>query len=139
MQMYKRILAVIGALIVLIFAVILFSGKRVDLKFARPAAAIGGATTMAVEADAEHGVKNFSAAVEQNGQTQTVYEDKTRSPQRARIYTFTAGQKQATFLKEGPAKLILKAKSNDLRGSTTTLTQDIQVVLRPPTVVPDGR
>ncbi|MBV9938426.1 MAG: M23 family metallopeptidase [Acidobacteriaceae bacterium] len=139
MQMYKRILAVVGALIVLVLGIVLFSGKRVDLKFARPAAAIGSATTLAVEADAEHGVKNFSAAVEQNGQTQTVYEDKTRSPQRARIYTFTAGQKQATFLKEGPAKLILKAKSNDLRGSTTTLTQDIQVVLRPPTVVPDGR
>ncbi len=139
MLTYKRILAVIGALIVLIFGIILLLGKRVDLKFARPAAAIGNATTVVVEANAEHGVKHFTAAVEQNGQTQTVYEDSTRSPQRQRIYTFTAGQKQAAFLKEGPAKLILKGTSNDFRGSTTTITQDIQVVLRPPTIVPDGR
>ncbi len=137
--MYKNILAAVGGLIVLVLGIFLLSGKRVDLKMARPATAIGSATTLSVEADAEHGVKTFSAAVEQNGQSQTVYEDKTRSPQRARIYTFTAGQKQASFLKEGPAKLILKASSNDVRGRTTTVTQDVQVVLRPPTVVPDGR
>ena len=75
--MYKRILAVIGGLIVLVFGIFLLSGKRVELKLARPAAAIGSATTLSVEADAEHGVKHFSAAVEQNSQTQTVYEDKT--------------------------------------------------------------
>jgi murein DD-endopeptidase MepM/ murein hydrolase activator NlpD len=137
--MYKYLLATVGGLIVLVFGIFLLSGKRVDLKMARPANAIGSATTLSVEADAEHGTKTFSAAVEQNGQAQTVYEDKTRSPQPARIYTFTAGQRQAPFLKEGPAKLILKASSNDLRGRTTTLTEDIQVVLRPPTVVPDGR
>ncbi len=137
--MLKRVLAVIGGLIVLVILIVLLAGKSVDLKFARPATAIGTATTIVVEADAEHGVKHFTAAVEQNGQTQTVYEDKTRSPQRARIYTFTAGKKQAAFLKEGPAKLILKGTSNDLRGSTATVEQDVQVVLRPPTVVPDGR
>ncbi len=55
------------------------------------------------------------------------------------IYTFNAGKKQAAFLKEGPAKLTVKAKTNDFRGATTTFTQDVTVVLRPPTIVADSK
>src|SRR5690242_21930852 len=79
------------------------------------------------------------ASISQNGQTRRVFEDKTRSNQANRRFQFTAGRKQAEFLKEGPAKLTIEAKSNDLRGRTSSLEQDVQVVLRPPTIVPDGR
>jgi murein DD-endopeptidase MepM/ murein hydrolase activator NlpD len=44
----------------------------------------------------------------------------------------------APFLQEGPAQLVLKAKSNDLRGATKTVTLDIQVILQPPTIATDG-
>lgn len=137
--MLKRVIAIAGGLIVLIIVIILFSGKQVELKFARPVTAIANATTVVVQADGPNGMKLFTATVEQNGQSQIVEEDKLKSSQRTRIYTFTAGKKQAAFLKEGTAKLILAAKSNDLRGSTTTLSQDVQVVLKPPTIVADGR
>jgi murein DD-endopeptidase MepM/ murein hydrolase activator NlpD len=134
----SRILAVVAGVIIIIFAAIWISGARTELKLAKPVPAIGGSTPVMVEVDAPHGVKAFSAAVEQNGQTQTVYQDKTKTKQRKGAYSFSAGQKQAQFLKEGPARLIIKAKSNDLRGSTSELVQDVQVVLRPPTIVADG-
>ncbi len=138
--MLRKAGAIVGGLIVpLLVVLLLLSGKRVELKFARPVTAIANATTVVVEANGPNGMKLFTASVEQNGQAQVVEEDKLNSPQRTRIYTFTAGRKQAPFLKEGAAKLIVRAKSNDLRGRTTTLEQNIQVVLRPPTIVADGR
>ena len=134
----KRLLGALVAILLIIFAIIWFSGAKTSLKLAKPVAAIGPSTSVLVEVDAPHGVKAFSAAVEQNGQSQTVYQDRTHTRQRVGAYTFSAGQKQAPFLKEGPAKLIMRAKSNDLWGATTELAQDVQVVLRPPTIAADG-
>jgi murein DD-endopeptidase MepM/ murein hydrolase activator NlpD len=51
---------------------------------------------------------------------------------------FTAGRKQAAFLNEGPAKLIVKAASNDWWGATAQVSLDVPVVLRPPLVSADG-
>ena len=134
----KRLLGTLAAILLIIFGIIWFSGAKTSLKLPKPVAAIGPSTSVLVEVDAPHGVKAFSAVVEQNGQSQTVYQDKTHTRQRVGAYTFSAGQKQAPFLKEGPARLIMKAKSNDLRGATTELAQDVQVVLRPPTIAADG-
>jgi murein DD-endopeptidase MepM/ murein hydrolase activator NlpD len=35
--------------------------------------------------------------------------------------------------------LVITAKSNDMRGAEGTLSQDVQVILRPPSIVADGR
>jgi murein DD-endopeptidase MepM/ murein hydrolase activator NlpD len=137
--MLKIVGGIFVAIILIAFGFVWFSGKHVDVKLAQPVSAIGTETPVRVEADAQHGVKAFSASLEQDGQTAPLYNDSTKSPQKTRIYSFTAGKKEAAFLKEGPAKLIINAKSNDFRGSTTTLTQDVQVILRPPTIVADGR
>jgi murein DD-endopeptidase MepM/ murein hydrolase activator NlpD len=137
--MLKTALAVVVFLILIVFGFVWFSGKHVDLKLAKAVPAIGTSTPVRVEADAGHGVKSFFAVIEQNGRSQTIYQDKTKSKQTARLYSFSAGKKQAEFLKEGPAKLIIEASSNDLRGATTKLSYDIQVVLRPPSVAADGR
>lgn len=137
--MLNRLLAAVGAVIILIVGVFLLSGKKVDLKLAQPVKAIGENTTVKVEALGAHGIKSFTASVSQSGQTRRVFEDNSKSTGGTQTFQFAAGRKQADFLKEGPAKLTIKAKSNDLRGRTSTLEQDVQVVLRPPTVVPDGR
>jgi murein DD-endopeptidase MepM/ murein hydrolase activator NlpD len=121
--MLNRIFAALAAVLVAGFLIFWFSGKKAEIQFAKPVAAIGTSTSIS----------------EQNGQEQTVYEDKTSSPQKMRIYTFSAGKKLAGFLKEGPAKLTVKAQTNDLRGATTTLTQDVQVELKPPTIVADDK
>lgn len=136
--MLKYLLAVLVAIVLLVFGFVWMLGKSVDLKLIRPVTAVGNATTLSVQADDPHGTKSFSALIEQNGQSQTVYADKTSSPQPSRIYTFAVGKKTAEFLKEGPAKLTFAASSNDLRGATTTVSQDITVILRAPTIVADG-
>src|SRR5438270_7589134 len=117
----KRALAVVAILILIAFGFVWLSGKEVNLKLARPVPAIGNDSIISVQAGGPKGVKSFAASVEQNGQSQTVYHDETRSRQTSRVYTFSAGKKQAAFLKEGPAKLTLEAASNDFRGRATTL------------------
>jgi murein DD-endopeptidase MepM/ murein hydrolase activator NlpD len=136
--MLKYVVAVFLAIVLLVFGFVWFTGKRVDLKLVRPVTAVGSATTVSVQADGPHGTKYFSAVLEQNGQSQTIYADNTSSPQRSRVYTFPVGKKVDEFLKDGPARLTLTAAANDMRGSTTTVSQNLQVVLRPPTVVADG-
>jgi murein DD-endopeptidase MepM/ murein hydrolase activator NlpD len=134
----KRLFGALLAVLVIVFGFVWFSGAEAKLKLAKPVTAIGPSTSVLVEVDAPHGVKTFSARVEQNGQSQIVYQDKTRTSQRVGAYTFAVGQKQAAFLKEGPARLIIRASSNDLRGATSELSQDVQVILRPPTISADG-
>ena len=68
----KRILGVLAALIVLIFAIVWFSGAETKLKLAKPVSFIGPSTSILVEADAPHGVKAFSAVLEQGGPVQKV-------------------------------------------------------------------
>ncbi|MBV9405478.1 MAG: M23 family metallopeptidase, partial [Acidobacteriaceae bacterium] len=136
--MLKTVLATVLALILIVWVLVWFSGKHVELKLANAVPAIGTDTPVRVEADDPNGVKSFSASLEQNGQSQILYQDQTKSKQSSRIYSFTAGKKQAPFLKEGPAQLILKASSNDFRGADTTVSKDISVVLRPPSIAADG-
>jgi murein DD-endopeptidase MepM/ murein hydrolase activator NlpD len=134
----KRIFPlVVAAVVIIAIGFVWLSGKRVDLKLARPLPAIGVETPIRIQADNPHGVKSFSASLEQNGQTMTVYSDKTKSAQATRIYSFTTGKKQAAFLTEGAAKLTLKATSNDWWGHTTTFSEEVPVVLRPPTIAAD--
>ena len=137
--MLNRLITVLVAVSILIVGIFLLSGARVDLKLSQPVQAIGENTNVKVQANATHGVKAITALISQNGQTRQIFEDKTKSKDAARVFQFSAGRKQAEFLKEGPAKLIIEAKSNDLRGRTSKLEQDVRVVLRPPTIVPDGR
>jgi murein DD-endopeptidase MepM/ murein hydrolase activator NlpD len=136
--MLKSVVAVIALLAVAAFCAVWFSGQSAAVKLSSPVVAIGTDTPVRVEVSDPHGIKSFTASLEQNGQTQVVYRDAARSKQNLRVFSFTAGKKQATFLKEGPARLILRASSNDLRGRTTTLTENLPVVLQPPSIVADG-
>lgn len=138
-KMLRIVLGAILAVILVVFGFAWFSGKTPGLKFLQPLTAVGSATPVFVEVDDPHGIKSFTAELQQDGQTQIVASDKTASKQAARLFSFTAGKKQASFLKEGTASLVITAKSNDFRGANETLTQTVQVTLRPPTIVADGR
>ena len=137
--MLQRILAIVLALGLVILGWFWFTGKRPELKLATPLATIGTATPVSVQVDDPAGLKRFSATVTQNGQTQTVFEDLTKSNQPSRTFKFPVGKQMASFLKEGPAHLTISAASNDFRGATAKLEQDVQVILRPPTIVADGK
>jgi murein DD-endopeptidase MepM/ murein hydrolase activator NlpD len=136
--MLLRIVSVIVLVIALILGTIFLLGKRVDLKAEPAVVAVGESTPISFTVTAPHGVKRFTAVLEQSGQRQVLVDDRQKSKDTKRVYHFLAGRKQAAFLKEGDAKLTVTAKSNDLRGAHTTVTTDVHVILRPPSITADG-
>ena len=117
-----------------------------SLSFTKQPTAIGVATPVSVRVDNPHGVRSITAAIEQNGASQTLLETANppnrfqfwRAHQSPQEFHFSAGKKQAPNLKEGKARLVVRAQSNDLAGHTDTLSADVDVILRPPAIVADG-
>ena len=140
--MLNRVIIGVVAVILLVFGIIWLSGKQPVVRLSQPVSAIGQDTPVSIEAQDPHGIKSVMAFVEQDGQRKNIFTNRQKtSPSGQKDswgFTFPAGKKEASFLKEGAAKLIVEVKSNDMRGATATLSQDVQVVLKPPTVVPDG-
>jgi murein DD-endopeptidase MepM/ murein hydrolase activator NlpD len=136
--MLQRLLAIILALVLVVLGLFWFTGKRPELKLLNPVSTIGSATPVSVQVNDPAGLKRFSATLTQNSQSQTVFEDLTKSKKTGRVFNFPVGKQVASFLKEGPAHLTISATSNDFRGAGAQLDQDVQVILRPPTIVADG-
>ena len=57
MLQFKRFLAAVAILILLVLGFVWFSGKSVDLKLARPVPAIGNDSMISVQAGGPAGVK----------------------------------------------------------------------------------
>ncbi len=105
---------------------------------------IGVTTPVTVKIENPHGVRRVSAYLEQNGTQYPVYEQNSpahrffwRRHQAPSSVTFEAGKSKAANLKEGKARLVVEAVSDDFRGSTATTASDVDVVLAPPRVSPD--
>jgi murein DD-endopeptidase MepM/ murein hydrolase activator NlpD len=137
--MLKRFVAILVFLALIALAVLWVMGKPVTLRTSPdPVKFAGNSTPITVEVNGAHGVKHFQAVVEQNGQSKIVADDQTRSRAPQRTFSLDIGKKSADFLKEGPARLTLEAKANDFRGAVTRQSYDLQVILRRPSVTPDG-
>jgi len=105
---------------------------------------VGAATSVTVHLTNPHGVRQVSAYLEQNGSRYPVFEktspahrlfwNRHEAPQ---TITFEAGKSKAPSLKDGKARLVVEAVSNDFRGSTDTAALDVDVVLSAPRVIPD--
>src|SRR5947209_16956035 len=105
---------------------------------------VGITTPVTVRVENPHGVRRVSAYLEQNGAQYPLLDQAAPStrlfwhrhdpPQR---FTFEAGKNKAANLKEGKARLVVEAVSNDLRGSTDATSADVNVVLQAPRVIPD--
>jgi hypothetical protein len=110
-----------------------------------PVKAIGAATPVTATVTDPYGIRRFTASLEQNGVRSAVFEQKNPSRRfsfmRLReaplAVHFAAGKNQAAGLKDGKAKLILEAQSNDFLGRTTTADYDVDVVLEPPRMTVD--
>jgi len=88
--------------------------------------AIGQATPVAVKMSDPHGIRSAAAYLEQNGERYKVAD--LQHPTRRfawlhhapdETFQFTAGVRTTPQLKEGSARLIVEATSNDFRGQTT--------------------
>ena len=108
--------------------------------------AIGVNTPVTVHVANPHGLRQLTAILEQDGARTTIDEIKNPADRLkfwlaqfpAQEIHFDAGSKEAPNLKEGKARLVVEAQSNDFRGVTDTISTDVDVVLRPPSVSADG-
>jgi murein DD-endopeptidase MepM/ murein hydrolase activator NlpD len=141
----KRILLLIVFLGLVSPLLLLFLSTTPKVELDPSLSLIGTATRVKVHITAPHGVRNASAWVEQNGTRYQVFAS-TRPSTRIFFFkglkpedvAFDAGTKNAPALKDGKARLIVEASSNDLRGSTATDTREVNVVTRPPSIAVDG-
>ena len=108
--------------------------------------AIGAGTPITVRAANPHGLRRIDAVIEQNGSI-TKLTEAANPPARFNFWRahvppqdfhFTAGGSSASNLKEGKARIIFQAQSNDFRGLTDEIAADVDVILRPPSVTADG-
>lgn len=138
--------AIIGLVIVAVVGMIaLFAMSGHSTLALAPVTSIGTATPVSVQVTNPHGVRRVSAYVEQNGASYPLWEQSGPATRffwsrgaKPRSLTFDAGKDKAPNLKEGKARLVVEAVSNDFRGSTDSAAEEVTVVLAPPRVTPDG-
>jgi hypothetical protein len=144
-----RTITVLALLILVlggVTATLFLLSSHSSLSFDPQPPAIGAATPVSVRIANPHGVRSITARIEQDG-TSMVVDQVTRPVIRfgfwrthaaPEIFHFIAGKDRAPQLKEGKARLIVEAQSNDLRASTDVIATDAEVILRPPSVSTDG-
>ena len=141
----KIALAFLAALVIGALAVLAALSATPAITVTPPVKAIGAGTPVKVELTDPYGVRRLTAVVEQNGARYTVFDQRhpahrlsfMRLHEAPRVVTFPAGKQQAPALKDGKAKLIIAAQSNDFLGRTTTASYDVDVVLEPPRLMVD--
>ncbi len=136
------ILVALAACGVVLFALSTHS----DLTFNPQPKVIGISTPVTVRIANPYGVRHITATIEQDRTSIPLSETSEaatrimfwRAHRPPHEFRFVAGQSKAPALKEGRARVIVEAQSNDLRGSHDTISAEVQVVLRPPSITTDG-
>ena len=144
--MIKIIVAILVLVLIGPLLLLLFLSSTPSIEFDPAVAVIGAATPVKVRIADSHGVRKMTAFVEQNGNRYPVYEASVparrflfwTSSQPAKDYPFTAGTKNAPGLKDGKARLVVEATSNDLRAATAADGREITVVTKPPVLSVDS-
>jgi murein DD-endopeptidase MepM/ murein hydrolase activator NlpD len=131
-------LAAIG--VVALFAI----SSSTALVIAPAVTTVGLSTPVTVQVSNPHGVRKVNAYIEQNGTRLPLLEQAgpshrlfVRRNQPAQTVTFDAGKNKAAGLKEGDARIVVEAVSDDFRGRTDTASTNVKVILAPPRVTPD--
>lgn len=141
----EKVKVITGLLVLIVIAIaaLFFLSAHTTVSLA-PMKVVGLSTPVAVQLSNPHGVRHVAAYIEQGGQQLPLFEEnipahrfffKRHEP--ARTLTFEAGKSKAPTLKEGKARLVVEAVSNDFRGSTDSAAADVMVVLAAPRVIAD--
>jgi hypothetical protein len=143
----NKILGVFIALMLVVIGVLVAMSNGTVLSVKPPVTAIGMKTPVKVEVQNPHGIRRLTAYVEQGGARYPVFQHEASSSHRIFFFhhkdapqqiDFTAGKGNAPNLKDGKARLIIEAVSNDFRGRTDSVEYDVEVATAPPRVVADG-
>jgi len=105
---------------------------------------VGVSTPVTVKISNPHGVRKVNAYIEQNGTRMPLLEQSApshrlflRRNQPAQTVKFDAGKNKASLLKEGDARIVVEAVSDDFRGRTDSASTTVKVILAAPRVTPD--
>jgi murein DD-endopeptidase MepM/ murein hydrolase activator NlpD len=140
----KALLLLIFLVLIGVIALFAMSGGT-TVAIAPAVSTVGVTTPVSVHVNNPHGVRRVHAYIEQAG-TQYPLLDQSmpssrlmfwRKREQPTTFTFDAGKDKAPNLKEGKARIVVEAVSNDLRGRTDSATADVNVVLTAPRVIPD--
>jgi murein DD-endopeptidase MepM/ murein hydrolase activator NlpD len=138
----KAIAAIVVLAIAGVIALLVMSGHTAVAL--APVKTVGISTPVTVNLTNPHGVRRVSAFLEQGGTRYPLYDESAKSQrflwkknEAPRTVTFEAGKNKAPNLKEGKARLVVEAVSNDFRGSSDSASADVDVVLSAPRVIPD--
>jgi murein DD-endopeptidase MepM/ murein hydrolase activator NlpD len=134
----KVLLAIVLIVIVVPIVVVVARSARPVLDLTTDVKTIGQATPVSVHVTDPRGIKSASATVVQNGQTFQVWQLPQPLKAKEATWNFTAGVRTTVLLKDGPAKLIVEATSNDLLRKSAKVERDVTVVTRPPSVSVDS-
>jgi len=135
----RKVFVVIIAIVVLL-PIAFLAGRSatpvVDLP--TPVTTLGQATPISIHVHDPRGVRRLSAYVEQNGAQYQVWQLAQPSSASDGTWSFVAGISTTPQLREGKAKLIVEATSNDLLRRTARWDGEVTVVTRPPVVSVDS-
>jgi murein DD-endopeptidase MepM/ murein hydrolase activator NlpD len=135
----KIIFFAVPALVILVAIVVVFARSATPVvDVPSSITTLGQATPVTVQVHDPRGVRKIAATVEQNGASYAVGETTQTSKAADSNWTFTAGVKATPQLKDGAAKLIVEATSNDLLGNKARVERDVTVVTRPPSLSVDS-
>jgi murein DD-endopeptidase MepM/ murein hydrolase activator NlpD len=134
----KAILVVIAIVVLAPIVYVLARSATPVVDLTSPVTSLGQATPIAVHVHDPRGVSKLSAIVEQNGTQYAAWQSSQPSSAADSTFSFTAGVKTTPQLRDGKAKLIVEATSNDLLQKTGRLERDVTVVTQPPTISVDS-
>ena len=136
--MRKALLLLLLLIVVVPVVVAVLRSKTPEIAVPATVSVLGYATPVSVQVHDPRGIRNVSAFIEQNGARYPVWEN-TQPTKSADInLSFIAGVKSTPQLKDGAAKLIVEATSNDLLRKTARLERDVHVITQMPTVTADS-
>jgi murein DD-endopeptidase MepM/ murein hydrolase activator NlpD len=135
----KVIFFAVPALVILVTIAVVFARSATPvIDVPSSITTLGQATPVTVQVHDPRGVRKIVATVEQNGASYAVGETSQTSKVADSNWTFTAGVKATPQLKDGAAKLVVEATSNDLLGNKARVERDVTVVTRAPSLSVDS-
>ena len=136
----RKVLLIIALVVIVILPIVIVVARSATpvIDLTAQISTLGQATPIGVHVSDPRGIRSVTATVEQNGASYAVWQVGQPSKAKDATWNFTAGVKTTPQLKDGQAKLIVEATSNDLLHRSARLERDVTVVTRPPTVSVDS-
>ena len=136
--MRKTVFVLIAIAVLLPIAFLFARSATPIVDLPSPVMSLGQATSITVHVRDPRGVRKVAAFVQQNSAQFPIWQLAQPSSAADSTWSFVVGVKTTPQLRDGKAKLIFEATSNDLLRRTARLDRDVMVVTQPPTVSVDS-